>query len=207
MTQNLALNLVAEGIGIVITVFFIDRIVRWQEEREEERRWRPARQLLYRSVIWAVDDLIRDLSPPYFYREERDFDFDTLARGRPKVVITVDFNVPNAEAVFEEFLQEKYPSASSAYREAAASLSIARDRIDGMFNLSSVLGVDRDDLVAQLLELEQDVMQALRETRHKAEDTGVTFAPLARVIERVLRKAVEKKRLFESKRKPISGSS
>lgn len=51
---DLSLNLVAEAIGIAVTVFFIDQLIK---KREESRRL-PARQHLYREAARLTDRLL-----------------------------------------------------------------------------------------------------------------------------------------------------
>ena len=59
MTQDLFLNLLSEFIGIIVTVFIIDRILK----RREERRWLPSKQLLHGKLFQSTYDIISSIVP------------------------------------------------------------------------------------------------------------------------------------------------
>lgn len=58
VTQDIILNLIAEALGIIATVFIIDRIIM----NREERRWRPSRQAVYARLLIIIDELLDEIN-------------------------------------------------------------------------------------------------------------------------------------------------
>ena len=70
MMYDFLLNLLSEAIGIIITVFIVDRLLK----RREERLWLPSKHLVYRYLFETFDwFLLRELKitpaehPVWFY--------------------------------------------------------------------------------------------------------------------------------------------
>jgi hypothetical protein len=59
MFDELLPNLVAELIGIAVTVFGVDYLIK----RREQQRWSSSRDLLYANLLEAVGNLIGDIIP------------------------------------------------------------------------------------------------------------------------------------------------
>lgn len=59
---NLILNLITEGIGIIVAVFIIDR---WLKRREE-RRWKPSKGALKARIFSAIQSIIGEATPSEF---------------------------------------------------------------------------------------------------------------------------------------------
>lgn len=62
-TSDLLLNLAAEGIGVVVTVFGIDRLIQYREEK----RWGPAKNLIYADLLEILDDLLMTVVPYEYF--------------------------------------------------------------------------------------------------------------------------------------------
>jgi hypothetical protein len=79
MFQDFFLNILAEAIGIVITVFWLDKLIKKREREREELRWLPAKQLVYYHLTYSITtlleflsgDRIHDTSFIYFFGEFR----------------------------------------------------------------------------------------------------------------------------------------
>src|SRR5262245_27627477 len=72
--SNLLTNLLSECIGITITVFLVDRLLKRRDQRKEEQVWRPLKNLVYRNLFEIFDlFLLREFginpsgSPRWFY--------------------------------------------------------------------------------------------------------------------------------------------
>lgn len=57
MWQELIPNLLAEAIGIIVTVLGIDQLMQWRERR----RWTQIRERLYRRIALSTDAFLADL--------------------------------------------------------------------------------------------------------------------------------------------------
>ena len=89
MFSDLLLNLIAEIFGIVITVFWIDRLLKRREREQEEKRWRPAKDILYYRLAYSVWSLLVYLKP----KEERDTDTKFVYLfGKDAVHSPIDFS-------------------------------------------------------------------------------------------------------------------
>lgn len=77
---DLLLNLVAEGLGIVITIFFIDRLLR----KREEEKWRPMREYIFAKIFETLGDFLDKVLGSYFESEKRG-DYVFYAFGEIKV--------------------------------------------------------------------------------------------------------------------------
>lgn len=59
---DLGLNLISELIGIVIVVFWLDRII----QRREDNKWKPLRGMIYSDLLEVTDQLLFTLIPSEF---------------------------------------------------------------------------------------------------------------------------------------------
>jgi hypothetical protein len=57
MWQDLGLNLLAEAIGIIVTVLGINQLMQWHERR----KWARIRERLYRRIALSTDAFLADL--------------------------------------------------------------------------------------------------------------------------------------------------
>jgi hypothetical protein len=64
--ENLCLNLCTEIIGIFITVFIIDRLIK----SREAQRWKQAKATMYANILNSISDTIRQL-PNEFLQAEK----------------------------------------------------------------------------------------------------------------------------------------
>lgn len=69
--QDLGLNLLSEVIGIVITVFLVDKVI----QRREEKRWKPAKHLVYAKLLKLIDSFTGELFPMEYLKINNDFVF------------------------------------------------------------------------------------------------------------------------------------
>lgn len=53
-------NLMAEGIGIIVTVFLVDRLINWRETKREQRRWGRTRDATLRRIHTVTNELLID---------------------------------------------------------------------------------------------------------------------------------------------------
>jgi hypothetical protein len=72
--SNLLTNLLSECIGITITVFLVDRLLKRRDQRKEERVWLPLKHLVFRNLFEIFDlFLLREFgitpagNPRWFY--------------------------------------------------------------------------------------------------------------------------------------------
>ncbi len=65
--ENLTLNIITEVLGIIITVFFVDRIIK----RNDNRRWKPVKSVLFAEVFRSIQDILYQMP----------IDFVTTSRG------------------------------------------------------------------------------------------------------------------------------
>jgi len=83
MWNDLWLNLLAEGLGIIATVFVIDRLLKIREEK----RWLPSKNLLYADLTKLIDRLFRETIP--FELQERSR--TVWCFGSAQVILGIDF--------------------------------------------------------------------------------------------------------------------
>ena len=58
MFSDLALNILAEVIGIVVTVFWLDRLIARRDKEREENRWLPSKHYLYYHFSYSISTLL-----------------------------------------------------------------------------------------------------------------------------------------------------
>lgn len=90
-------NLAAEVIGIVATVFVIDRVLKRREKLREEQLWHPTKQLLYDKLLNTIGYLLIDTLPPDFRTEDR-------SSGTLVVKLAKDVSDPAVEALLTKRL-------------------------------------------------------------------------------------------------------
>lgn len=64
MAQDLLLNLIAEMIGIIVTVLIIDRMI----QRREQKRWLPSKHYVHARLFEIIDNFLDSTFPPRFTR-------------------------------------------------------------------------------------------------------------------------------------------
>ena len=76
-------NILAEALGIFITVYLIDRF----NKRREERRWLPSKHLLYAKLIHQVTRLMRETIPYGLWKRSRT----VYCFGQVRAMASIEF--------------------------------------------------------------------------------------------------------------------
>jgi len=82
MVYDLALNLLSEIVGIAITVFLVDRLIR----KREEQRWRSSKDFVKAKVFAVADDFLAAVLGYGFSFTEEKYEQYTYYFGRASVV-------------------------------------------------------------------------------------------------------------------------
>jgi hypothetical protein len=106
-------DLIVEGIGIFLTVFIIDRLIKRREQQREEQLWLPTRQLLYDKLLNAIDNLLLDTLPPDFRTEDG-------SSGRLFVALSQDIRDPDMESLLLDRRVSELMSAPHGLEEDPA---------------------------------------------------------------------------------------
>lgn len=73
---DLLLNVITEALGILITVFLVDRIIK----KREEARWKPSRYTVYAELLKLTSRMLHVLTPftPFRLSDYLMYQFDTF---------------------------------------------------------------------------------------------------------------------------------
>lgn len=92
-------NVLAEGIGILVTVAIIDRLIR----RHEENRWIIAKQLVYAKLLLIID---RPLEAMFhlFYRMPHELSFNIYYYGPNPIISSIRFDDDDISTLHSDIL-------------------------------------------------------------------------------------------------------
>lgn len=165
LAYDLGLNLTAEIIGMILTIGFVDRLIR----RSEDRKWNPIRNLLHASLLELVaNDLLFWLVPARHHKISRcSYQFGT-ARADLNSILTQD------QAILEE--TASLSDDVGAQRLTGSQITRVAGQLDYVVRFSSAL------LEAELLFLLMQLHESLRNLEHLAptaemqlESSGATY--------------------------------
>ncbi|MCL4271376.1 MAG: hypothetical protein KJZ72_17595 [Anaerolineales bacterium] len=101
--NDLILNLISEGIGILATVFLVERVITWQETKKR----RPAKNYAYAKVIRAVSNLIYDILPSEYMKVcDQIYYFGDIS-GSPPYITNEKYN-PKSQSLSEKIMSTVY---------------------------------------------------------------------------------------------------
>ncbi len=174
---DLALNLIAEIIGIVATVFFVDRLLK----KIESRKLLPSRNFLYSRLINHLDNVLLNSLPPtanpnIFYV----YEFGDV------VVTTTEENIELSNVdINKKFLQKsrKYSGKLSLNNKIRAlnELSQEKDEIDKI--LSSAIVLIEPELLSSLMKLQRVLGDArgIIRTIHFSQETDQKIIQISEI--------------------------
>jgi hypothetical protein len=105
---DLLLNLVAEGFGIIITIFVIERFINRLEERRQDQVWLPMKRQRCTRLLRRMDDLLRETLVRGEHYEEETVEFPWEADEDPYSSVRVvrrDFNSPSTRLTIQKKVQ------------------------------------------------------------------------------------------------------
>ena len=86
MVQDLLLNLIAEVIGIIATVFIVDRLI----QRREEKRWLPSKHHAYAKLLETIGNLLNDTLPQEVKKPSSEMYMYGNVGAFPKIELGLD---------------------------------------------------------------------------------------------------------------------
>jgi hypothetical protein len=146
---DLGLNLFAEVLGIIIAVFWIDRLLKRREKEREEKRWMPPKNHIYSEMMSICTNILREILPREYMKQ-----VDTLFLFGKSPSIAFFEIIPGANLELPHLLDE-----------TKKRLSIFKDKPHGLENnlekISDLLGKDAFLLDPDLLSLIYDLKKYL----------------------------------------------
>jgi hypothetical protein len=131
---DLGLNLLTEAVGIFVTVFLIDRIIK----KREEARWKPSKNIVYYRLTELVWYLFVNFSPPSLHKdlEPVEISFGGIDTGTVKDISSLDLDM----FVLEPFLQREWADQLLGpwLAEHRTYMTEAKNTLDGIINDSTV---------------------------------------------------------------------
>jgi hypothetical protein len=170
----LARDLTLYLFAITLTVFVVERMLAWREER----RWLPAKDWLYLILLETIDDLLKELLPSAVPREDAEIDEKTavyrVTGERIHVGETVRYSPlqllvsPGEKELQSHISWYAIQLGPPRYLDLArGALSDARGQIREMFGSSDRLM--EADITTMLISFEQAAMAAIKHLDSAAE--------------------------------------
>jgi hypothetical protein len=152
---DLLLNVITEALGIIVTVFFVDRLLK----KREEARWKPSKSLAYSKLVETTSEIIKvflttSLLEKYDYVCYR---FDTSYAGPAFEIADVDLVKERSSKEMTDFLSSVTVQQALKIFE---SLSKARETLREVINDSGFF-LDPEAL-ALGLELESNITSTVK---------------------------------------------
>jgi hypothetical protein len=159
----LALDLTVYLFAITLTVFVVERMLAWREER----RWLSAKNWLYMIPLETIDDLLKELLPDavpneggeitvYEVTGERIHFGGAVAYGSLRLLVSPDDKDPQSHIFW--YAKELEPPRYANLAKTA--LSNAREQLRDTFGSSARLM--EADIMAMLISFEQAALAAIR---------------------------------------------
>ena len=151
MWNDLWLNLLAEGIGIVVTVFVIDRLLKYREEK----RWHPAKNLLYSKLFAIANDFLIHFIPVEYCKIE----VVVYYFGESEVMVGIEID----NNLLPELVENNFGLADSIPETGFIDI----ETIEALKNdikdiLSNSIELIEPELLSQLLDLENSLAFLLK---------------------------------------------
>ncbi|MBW4634939.1 MAG: hypothetical protein KME30_24450 [Iphinoe sp. HA4291-MV1] len=152
MFQDLLLNLFTEFVGILITVFVIDRLMKWREER----RWLPLKHFVYAQLLEMAGRLLHCiLSAKLIKITNIIYEFG-LVSSCPLVEIELGLD----EVTITDLLSEIEQKIQLEKQFDIELLSKSKQQLDNILDKYAFLV--EPELLALLLELERALTSSLK---------------------------------------------
>lgn len=152
MLQDILANFISEAVGILITVFIIDRLIKAQEER----RWLPLRYFVYAKLIELTGKLLLCILPPNL-RETTNVVYEYgLVSCFPQVEIPPEWD----DVGIAEVLSEIDQSIRLQGTFDVDLLSTSKLQIDDILGKAAFLM--EPEFLALLLELDRTLTTSMR---------------------------------------------
>ncbi len=166
-------NVIAECLGIFITVFFIDRRIK----QREEKRWLPAKNFLYSKLFTLANDFLVNFIPAKYWKIEPVVYYF----GECEVMAGIEINnelLP--EMVVNNFGLAEIVSETGVTE--TEKLKALRNEIKDV--LSNSIELIEPELLSKLFDLESALVFLLKpdETSKDSTNTGITIDLLLKPI-------------------------
>jgi hypothetical protein len=148
MGVDLLLNLVAELFGIVVTVFFVDRLI----QKREEARWLPSKYYLYSRLISHFDEVMWAAAPFLMSGSKYIYEFgDAVATT---LEVNVDFSNPEtSKEIWSKVNKRLSEISSDQTAEVLHTLIREKEEIDKI--LASSIALIEPSLSSTLMKLQR----------------------------------------------------
>ncbi|PKO16811.1 MAG: hypothetical protein CVU39_06230 [Chloroflexi bacterium HGW-Chloroflexi-10] len=164
MFNDLWLNLLSEGVGIVVTVFVIDRLLK----NREKNRWLPAKNFLYSKLFTLTNDFLVHFIPVQYWKIESV----VYVFGECEVMVgfEIDYDL-FPEMVANNFgLEESVPQTGFTDIETLETLS---NEIKDV--LSNYIELIEPELLSKLLDLEDTLVFLLKLNEMSKSDANLNI--------------------------------
>ena len=151
MWNDLLLNLLAEGLGIVATYVVIDQLLK----RREEKRWLPAKNLLYAKLFEIANDFLVHFIPAEYWKIK----VVTYYFGKSEVMVGIEVN----DKLLPELIENNFGLADSFTEKGFTdieSLETLKNKVKDI--LSNSIELIEPELLSQLLDLENSLAFLLK---------------------------------------------
>ena len=188
MFRDILINLISEAIVMLITVLIINRLI----ERNEARRWKPAKSMFFARLFGTLDNFLGVMLHPDFLKVERgaarfyQFGSTTVYTNGRYGEIPTDVVEKAIQEEGQHLLETSSRMGCEALKEIKESLELI---------LASSLPLAESDLMAALFELQNELASLVRFRKDGDLDEEAFAYALMRTLVKaiILRGKLEKK--------------